>query len=493
MNKIESYIDSVIPKNIPKSKQQKLKSEIESHIYDRIDFYTDIGYDTDSSINKALTDMGEDEETKTSIRNDFEEIHYESKWWAVVTGILMLILNFVSIFVEIGLFLDFGSPSDIENSYSDFRLVYSFSVLFLVLISALAFYKKGFRKCLIALGVSNLLTLNGAYAIGSVYSVCSVLTYFAVKNSNIPLSQSYLVLSSVVFAVWIFLIIGISVACFLLSVKVRKNGRPQKRYVGTALFCMFYLVIAVVSIHFYVPAQRYFAYNPDWFSPTQDMYTEQSENIYNQLFKNTTLKQTEKIMEENGYCTFDEYEKTLDKDSVKKFRYNIETLDFFFEDDYEIWFDPEIEADDCTNRFVYILRDENGKIKSKGVGNAFEDVRTYSIVEKYDVIADCVDTFLSYEGGESEKAVLDYFGKDCGTVYGKFTTYTENGENNYYRICCSGLDKSGQWKPGINSMYIELWFENGILSKGNLHYSEMYYDEKIQETAYRNDYYTLAD
>ena len=66
MNKIESYVDSVIPKNIPKYKQKILRDEIEAHIYDRIDFYTEIGYDNDASINKALADMGEDEETKSS-------------------------------------------------------------------------------------------------------------------------------------------------------------------------------------------------------------------------------------------------------------------------------------------------------------------------------------------------------------------------------------------------------------------------------------------
>ena len=74
MNKIESYIDSVVPKNIPKSKQQKLKAEIESHIYDRIDFYTEIGYDIGVSVDKALEDMGQDEETKNALRNDFEQI-----------------------------------------------------------------------------------------------------------------------------------------------------------------------------------------------------------------------------------------------------------------------------------------------------------------------------------------------------------------------------------------------------------------------------------
>ncbi|MBQ8782622.1 MAG: hypothetical protein IJZ57_02485 [Clostridia bacterium] len=96
MNKIESYIDSVIPKNIPKSKQQKLKEEIESHIYDRIDFYTEIGYDTDSSINKALADMGEDEEVKSSIRNDFEQIFKMNKF---VKGILCIFISVFLLFV----------------------------------------------------------------------------------------------------------------------------------------------------------------------------------------------------------------------------------------------------------------------------------------------------------------------------------------------------------------------------------------------------------
>ena len=50
MNKIESYIASVIPKNIPKYKQKILRDEIEAHIFDRIDFYTEIGYDNEASM-----------------------------------------------------------------------------------------------------------------------------------------------------------------------------------------------------------------------------------------------------------------------------------------------------------------------------------------------------------------------------------------------------------------------------------------------------------
>ena len=93
MNKIESYIASVIPKNIPKYKQKILRDEIEAHIYDRIDFYTEIGYDNEASINKALADMGEDEEIKTSIRNDFEQVFKMNKF---VKGILCI---FVSVFL----------------------------------------------------------------------------------------------------------------------------------------------------------------------------------------------------------------------------------------------------------------------------------------------------------------------------------------------------------------------------------------------------------
>lgn len=42
---VKEYLDNVIPKKISPKTQDELREEMESHIYDRADFYMEIGYD----------------------------------------------------------------------------------------------------------------------------------------------------------------------------------------------------------------------------------------------------------------------------------------------------------------------------------------------------------------------------------------------------------------------------------------------------------------
>lgn len=58
--RIESYLDSVIPEKLSKRRQKLIREELRDHISDHIDFYTEIGYSEDESIQKALADMGDD-------------------------------------------------------------------------------------------------------------------------------------------------------------------------------------------------------------------------------------------------------------------------------------------------------------------------------------------------------------------------------------------------------------------------------------------------
>ena len=67
INKIINYIDSIIPKNIPEKKRRKIYDEMFCHILDRIDYYEEIGYSEEQSTDKAIEDMGTDEETKKQI------------------------------------------------------------------------------------------------------------------------------------------------------------------------------------------------------------------------------------------------------------------------------------------------------------------------------------------------------------------------------------------------------------------------------------------
>ena len=93
---IKKYIDSVIPKNIPNKRKLLLSDELESHIYEKVDRYEDIGYTKEQSIKKALEEMGEGEEVKKSISDSFAEIYKENAWWTFWTVISVVALNAIA-------------------------------------------------------------------------------------------------------------------------------------------------------------------------------------------------------------------------------------------------------------------------------------------------------------------------------------------------------------------------------------------------------------
>ena len=75
--RIESYLDSVIPEKLSKRRQKLIREELRDHISVHIDFYTEIGYSEDESIQKALADMGDDGGITAMVKKDFEKVYGE--------------------------------------------------------------------------------------------------------------------------------------------------------------------------------------------------------------------------------------------------------------------------------------------------------------------------------------------------------------------------------------------------------------------------------
>lgn len=73
--RIQEFIEDYIPKRITKETRYLLQAELENHIYERIDYYTEIGYSEEESLEKALKDFGDDKETKEQIKKNLENIH----------------------------------------------------------------------------------------------------------------------------------------------------------------------------------------------------------------------------------------------------------------------------------------------------------------------------------------------------------------------------------------------------------------------------------
>ena len=76
--RIEEYLDSVIPEKLSKRRQKLIREELQNHISDHIEFYTEIGYGEDESVEKALADMGDDGGVTEMIKKDFEKVYGEN-------------------------------------------------------------------------------------------------------------------------------------------------------------------------------------------------------------------------------------------------------------------------------------------------------------------------------------------------------------------------------------------------------------------------------
>ncbi len=73
--KIEKFIDEYLPEHISADKKVELKEEFICHIYDRIEYYTEIGYPKEESLQRALKDFGDEKDIKEQIKKDLGRIH----------------------------------------------------------------------------------------------------------------------------------------------------------------------------------------------------------------------------------------------------------------------------------------------------------------------------------------------------------------------------------------------------------------------------------
>ncbi len=485
MNKIESYIASVIPKNIPKSKQQILRAEIEAHIYDRIDFYTEIGHDPDASINKALADMGEDEEVKTSIRNDFEELHFEHTWWAVLSALGVFVVNFTAYFLNCWNYFGWSEVSDVIIAPYHFFISF---ILILAMVLIIVFcYKKGLKKCLVGMSISLfILSITLVYSIYSQLAFTSLIyniSYLLDRFTPFVLKDAVNSVGEIICPPALDFVLGL--ICVILSKIIKKNGKPKKtKNIPVILFSVFWCVFAVLNAGMYDASTDYFYNYPTWFSD-ENTITLETYTLFNELNKDTTYDGAVELLSSYGYKAVSEYEKTLDKNTAKKFRFNLNEYDLSPDDSYEIFFNPvKVSENDRflrKNELIYLSKGGDGKIKAKGIGEAKEDiVLGHSCSEEYD-LETCVSEFKKVKVGDDEAEIFRLFGTDYGHPYTKITTYTESGENNYYRFHCDGgyeVDNLYELLPGAQEVssfqegqvWIEFFFENGKVTDAKMHY-----------------------
>ena len=98
MKEIKAFVDTLIPAKLPKERKAELAAELESHLYEKVDFYMEIGYSQDESTKKAIDDFAEDESVRNGIFNEFERLYRERTWWAFAAAGVVFAMNIIAFF-----------------------------------------------------------------------------------------------------------------------------------------------------------------------------------------------------------------------------------------------------------------------------------------------------------------------------------------------------------------------------------------------------------
>lgn len=126
MNRIQEFIDTFIPKNLSKKKRNLLKTELENHLLDKIDYYKDIGYGEAESTEKAMVDFGTDENMKKSIFSEFEELYSERSIYGILAFIAINLMNWLCWPLDIWVTsADFNHDPDPSGALISFFMIFS--------------------------------------------------------------------------------------------------------------------------------------------------------------------------------------------------------------------------------------------------------------------------------------------------------------------------------------------------------------------------------
>lgn len=477
-DKIKSYIQSVLPVNLSDAKRKALYDELCCHILDRYEFYKEIGFSDEESTQKAIHDMGEDEETTDYIRNEFDELYFEKTWWAVLAFFGVLVLNAIA-----GVFGVWVVAGDSLGPPSILRTVVSFLMVTAILFGTWAAYHFGCRKTLIALGTAEVMVavslLFCFFPQAAFYSFFNAIFYLLDRFTPLILADASNIFleSFCAFAGMVFLLL-LGLISFILSAHIKRHGMPtQELRLSTQISAVAFLLIAVLSVCLLRPSLEYFHDYPVWFDENSDSIDEDTAVLYDELCNIRNYNEAKAYLKTYGYISTDEYIQTLTPNDVKKFEKNFNQIDFFFDEDYEVFFNPQRTkmGDNYnyrSNAFLYLQGSGDGTLTGIGVGNGMTLYGTYGetvIAKESNNTSACLEAFQALRAGDSKQKVLENNGEKFGELYTEFRTYTNQSTNEYYRFVCDP-QSSNMFDEKQVPLYLEFYFENGVLTDGKISY-----------------------
>lgn len=484
--RIEEYLDSVVPERLSKRRKMLIREELRDHISDHIDFYTEIGYSEDESIQKALADMGDDGGVTAMVKKDFEKVYGEKIWMPILAFVLTILVIFTA--VSCGIFVTMVESKGSPQAYEVFV---SFVIVFAMSLALAVIYRKGLKKTLLAMGIAHLLSgatvLYSGYSQPTIYALISDIGFLLEKTTSLITykfaSEQELVNEYTSFIAGIVLDIGLALVSLILFIKLRKKGAPEKKSKKGIIITASVLCAAAIGLTFmYTGTEEFYrsykyVMNGKKFE-TSDGICKQSEAAFESIDLGMDYNEAVRRLRVQGYMPFDEYRKTQSREMSKRLKYSLGELELTVTDEgYTVFINPNIFYDDNdiygrngSNGFVYLRADSDGCVESKGVGSGAAVKDKYGYVPDHHSGGsggrDCYHNFKTVRAGDSRDEVMKKLAGEDGDIFARFLTLKNGEENEYCRVSHAGRGAPDEiYYPVV----AELWFENGKLSDAKLY------------------------
>lgn len=362
---IEDYLDNVVPEKISPQKQDELRAELESHIYDRVDFYMESGYDEETALKKAVEQMGETE----SVKRNFSALYYDSTPKAIFLFSGICIFNLLSVIAAVG-YMNFVDP--IIYSFPSVAVLSVFLAVFVFLVVyTIKCKRQNLRKQHMGIVSAFVLVSLGSFVTSGIFFpiinagklVVRYVTAFPGDGSDLD--------------IYFANIIAVILFTVLSFVAYNKGGAFRKKPYRLSLK-QITAILSVLCLCFLVLYGFAFAKYEWWYN--QEKITETSEEeycsfisaeqwkLYDGIEERSHISETEKSLTEKGFVKQKSYE-----DFIESYIFPYSTQELLEEriassggSGYSIFsythtMDNEDEYDDMIS-CILVSYNENGEI-----------------------------------------------------------------------------------------------------------------------------------
>ncbi len=303
---VENYLDSVIPDKISDSTKAELRAEIESHIYDKAEFYIEIGYDEEEAFKKAIAEMGETE----GVRNEFEVIYKDSTVKGVLLFLYICTANVLSVAVNLGYwFLDHNYWWEVPSVAELFLCLCN---LVFVVVYTIKCCRRNFEKQLTGITCAFALMALGSFLISGILFpilIAGVYAFCYVTQNPTPDSVGFIYIINI-------LIISISAFYLFLNISGENKLRKKPYHLSLKQITAILSVVCACFLVIYGFALAKYEFDYDYFSPNvqtetpKDEYltniTTEQRNLYIAIKDGDDASETEKTLLLNGFEKQDE-------------------------------------------------------------------------------------------------------------------------------------------------------------------------------------------